>query len=200
MNSGFSNPPILLFQSPCTSRSLHFQLTDSTLDIYRNRDEYTFQSGARPPSTRSTKKKSKAESVGKKKPIKKVRKRLLTVTAKAQDAQKRQWQTSLAESLVPAAETSRDLMEVAMDGAEITGNSNGQKSVSFNSSVAETSTTFLDMEALRIEEETRRTPSSHSPFLTMSPSAKIVTVGICRGRPSSVGSSINPSSSSSQRA
>ena len=151
-----------------------------------------------PPSTRSMKKKLKAESAAKKKPVEKVRKRSLTVTAKNQDAQKRQRQTSLAESMVPATETSGELTEVPMDGAEITGNGSGQKSVSFNSSVADTATTFLDTEALRIEEERRRTPSCHSRFLTMSPSAKIVTVGIRRGPPSSVGSSINPSSSASQ--
>ena len=201
MDSGFSNPLILLFQSPSTSHSLHFQLTDSTLNIYRNRDEYTFQSGAPPhPSTRSTKKKSKAESVGKKKPIEKARKRSLTVTAKAQNAQKRQRQTSLAESLVPATGTSRELTEVAMNGAEMTGNINGQKTVSFNSLVVETSTTFLDTEALRIKVKRRQTPSSHSQFLTMSPSAKIVTIGIRRGPPSSVGSSINPILSASQHA
>ena len=56
----------------------------------------------------------------------------------------------------------------------------------------------MDTEALRIEEKRRRTPSRHSRFLTMSPSAKIVTVGIRRGPPSSVGSSINPSSLASQ--
>ena len=151
-----------------------------------------------PPSTQSMKKKSKAESAAKKKPVEKARKRSLTVTAKNQDAQKRQRQTSLAESMVPATETSGELTEVPMDGAEITGNSSGQKSVSFNSLVADTATTFLDTEALRIEEERRRTPSRHSRFLTMLPSAKIVTVGICRGPPSSVGSSINPSSLASQ--
>ena len=108
------------------------------------------------------KKKSKAELAAKKKPVEKARKRLLTVMAKNQDAQKLQPQTSLAESMVPATETSGELTEVPMDRADITSNTSRQKSVSFNSSVEDTATTFLDTEALRIKEERRRTPSRHS--------------------------------------
>ena len=115
------------------------------------------------------------------------------VTAKNQDAQMRQRQTLLAESTVPVTETSGELREVPMDGAEITSNCSEQKSVSFNSSVRDTVTTFLETETLRIKEDRRLTPSRQSRFLTISPTDKIVTVGICRGPPSSVGSSINAS-------
>ena len=46
--------------------------------------------------------------------------------------------------MVPATETSGELTEVPMDGAEITGNSSRQKNISFNSLVADTATMFLD--------------------------------------------------------
>ena len=67
---------------------------------------------------------------------------------------------------------------------------------------ADTSSTYLDTEALELEEQRQRNTSRRSQFITMSPAAKIVSVGIRRGAPSSVGSlsSVHPSSPSSQRA
>ena len=67
---------------------------------------------------------------------------------------------------------------------------------------ADTSSTYLDTEALELEEQRQRSSSHRGQFITMSPAANIVSVGIRRGAPSSVGSlsSVHPSSSASQRA
>lgn len=81
-------------------------------------------------------------------------------------------------------------------------NSSPENEVNTSILTADTSSTYLDTEALEMEEQRQRTPSRRSQFITMSPAANIVTVGIRRGAPSSAGSqsSIYPSSSASQRA
>jgi hypothetical protein len=99
---------------------------------------------------------------------------------------KRQRQTSLAVSA-----------SVAPDNSSTAG------AHTVNSSMADTSSTYLDTEAIRVEEQ-RKPPSytlSVNRSMTMPPAANIASVGIRRAAPSSIGSSsIRPSSSASQRA
>lgn len=109
-----------------------------------------------------------------------------TITNTGNAQQKRQRQTMLTESI----------MDID-NPADPSNDAGGQGSVNTSTMTADTSTTYLDMEALH-EEEQRPTPSSR----WMSPSANIVSVAIRRSSPSSSvgGSSIHPSSSTSQRA
>ena len=55
---------------------------------------------------------------------------------------------------------------------------------------AETSSTYMDMEALELKEQWQQNTSvsRNGQLITMSPAAKIVSVGICGRAPSSVGS------------
>ena len=66
--------------------------------------------------------------------------------------------------------------------------------------IADTSSTYMDMEALELEEQRQWFLSCRGQFITISLTANIVSVGIRWGAPSSVGSlsSVNPSSSTSQ--
>ena len=65
---------------------------------------------------------------------------------------------------------------------------------------ADTSSIYMDMEALELEEQRQQFLSHCGQCITMSPAANIVSVGIRRSTPSSVGSlsSVHPSSSTSQ--
>jgi len=162
-----------------------------------------------PPPGRSTRKAKKPKKApAKAKQSKGGRKRSLTVTSSRKDinqgGQKRQRQTFLAMqgAVVPTGSNSNNLGGLA----NRTGQENNISERSVCTSVAETSSTYVDMEAIRIEEErirNLRTPSYNlkSRSLDMLPSADITSVSIRGGQPSSVGgSSIRPSSSVSQRA
>jgi len=159
---------------------------------------------APPPSTREGKKSKKAPA--KSKQTIKGRKRSLTVTvAPGRDidhGKKRQRQTSLTVSASVAPDNSKSPGPIgaAANRAGPASNTGGQ---SVHSSMADTSSTYLDTEAIRIEEQ-RKPPSYNLTLnrsMTMPASANIVSVGIRRGPPSSIGSSsIRPSSSISQRA
>jgi hypothetical protein len=124
----------------------------------------------------------------------------LTVTAPGRDIdhEKRQRQTTLALPQTVEPGNSRYAVGASANRTGRASHTGGQSSI--RTSVAGTSSTFLDTEAIRIE-EMRKAPSDNSRLMTISPTANIVSVGLRRGPPSSIGSSsIRPSSSVSQRA
>lgn len=69
-------------------------------------------------------------------------------------------------------------------------NSSPENEVNTSILTADTSSTYMDMEALELEEQRQRNTSvsRYGQLITMSPAAKIVSVGIRGGAPSSVGS------------